>query len=327
MIVTASPSEQASNGPRPINLQQDFRQVLQLLEIAFGGSLDAEGQRMLTTSSEISRGPSFLWRLDPTASKLALGFVWEVHGRIVGNATLLTTRTPGRYLVVNVAVHPDYRRQGIARGLMQQLAIFVRQRYGREILLQVVKENKAAVELYRSLNYVTIGSMTSWYSTPPRLRHVEPFATEPGLQVHEMRTYEWRDAFRLDQTSLHPDLNWPELLPPDVYKNGIWQQLNQFLNGRGRESWVTRDGQQQLTGLLHIATEWGQPHYALIRVHPAWRGRVERPLVNKMVRRLENMPRRNIRIDHPDDDDVMNELLHKVNFGRRRTLTHMRLNL
>lgn len=327
MLVTAPSPEQAQNGPRPINLQQDFRQILQLLELAFGGSLDAEGQRLLTTSSEMSRGPSFLWRLDPTASKLALGFVWEAYGRIVGNATLLTTRTPGRYLVVNVAVHPEYRRQGIARGLMQQMAKLVQQRHGREILLQVVKENKAAVALYQSLNYVTVGSMTSWYSTTARLHHVEPFATDTAVRVQEMRTHEWQAAFQLDQLSMHPDLNWPEQLPPDVYRWTLWQRLNQFLNGRVRESWVTRHVTQQLTGLLHISSEWGHPYYALIRVHPAWRGQLERPLVNKMVRRLEGMGRRNVRLDHPDDDNVMNELLHKMHFVPRRTLTHMRLNL
>jgi hypothetical protein len=46
-----------------------------------------------------------------------------------------------------------------------------------------------------------------------------------------------------------------------------------------------------------------------------------------MVHRLQSMSRRNIRIIHPDNDLLLNELLQKANFTPRRTLTHMRLDI
>jgi hypothetical protein len=46
-----------------------------------------------------------------------------------------------------------------------------------------------------------------------------------------------------------------------------------------------------------------------------------------MVRRLQTMPRRNIRLDYLDDDTTMSELLRQANFSPRRTLTHMRLTV
>jgi hypothetical protein len=54
---------------------------------------------------------------------------------------------------------------------------------------------------------------------------------------------------------------------------------------------------------------------------------LERPLLAKLMRRLQYLPRRNVQIDHPDDDELVNSLLQEANFQPRRTLTHMRLDL
>ncbi|MBX3056648.1 MAG: GNAT family N-acetyltransferase [Anaerolineae bacterium] len=298
MIVTAPLHDQSNqDGPRLINLNRDIPQVMKLLELVFGGSLDAEGQRMLSDSARASQGPAFLWRLNPASSKLALGFVWEANGRIIGNVTLLTTKTEGRYQVVNVAVHPDFRRRGIARGLMQQVTAMVRQRDGREILLQVDKNNSSAVSLYQSLGYGVLGSMTNWQTAVSRLRAIPPAlkplsdgASQPPLiRIRDLRRPEWVAAYDLDRASLPADLNWPELPPPDFYKTSWWGQVANYVNGRRAESWVAATAQEELVGLVHIFSEWGQPHIALVRIHPAWRGQLERPLAAKMVRRLQDM--------------------------------------
>ena len=282
---------------------------------------------MFANTEIASQSPAILWRLSPAAAKLSQGFVWEEDGRIVGNVTVLTSETPGRYLVVNVAVHPDYRRRGIARLLMKQVDDLVRQRQGNQILLQVVKQNNAAIELYNSLKYTTVGSMTQWAASASRLRRLDLNLDNVGPPIRELKRLEWQAAFALNQQALHADLNWPEPPKPDVYKTGFWVRLKNFLNGRQAETWVTTGAQNQLVGLANITTEWGRSHQALIRVHPAWQGRLERPLLAKLIRRLHYLPRRNVQIEHPDDDELMNALLQEANFRPRRTLTHMRLDL
>ena len=71
----------------------------------------------------------------------------------------------------------------------------------------------------------------------------------------------------------------------------------------------------------------GRSHLLTLRVHPDTAGRLERPLLAKLVRRLQYLPRRNVRIDHPDNDSVAGALLSEANFTVQRTLTHMRLDL
>ncbi|MEM7332496.1 MAG: GNAT family N-acetyltransferase [Chloroflexota bacterium] len=324
MAVVAHPQSNSKDGPRPININKDIPQILRLLELCFGSAIHGDGRHILTSDS-LNQSPAFLWRMTPAAGKLAQGIVWEVNGRIVGNVTLLTTKVPGRFLIVNVAVHPDFRRQNIAKNMMVAVTQQVKKQKGREILLQVVKSNTAANMLYQSLNYDRLGSITSWYTNLSRIRRI---GVEPHMpEIRELRSKEWREAYRLDTSVLSPQLSWPEPPDPNMYKFGIFDKLANFLNGRQIETWVTRDNSQNLTGLGSIVSEWGRLHHAALRVHPDYQGQLERPLLAKLVRRLHYLPRRNIRLDHPDDDEIVNRLLKEANFQPQRTLTHMKLEL
>jgi len=324
MVITIPAQTRASsNGPRPINMNRDIPQVLDLLQVAFGETLDAEGRRILQGYYSPPGQPAVLWRLNPAASRLSQGFVWEEDGRIVGNATMLTTRVNGRFLVVNVAVHPDYRRRGIARMLMNSVSAQLKQRGAREILLQVDHNNTAALDLYTTLGYANLGSMTTWSAVAGRVHALETYGQYP---VRELRAREWRQAYQLDSLSLAADLNWPEPIPANTYRLGFWQRLVNFTNARAAETWVIAPN-QQLAGLASIWSEWGRAHQLLLRIHPQWVGELERPLLAKAIRRLPYLPRRNVRIDHPANDLLTNELLHQANFRPQRTLIHMRLNL
>ena len=327
MVITVPVHNRSANGLRPINLKKDIPQVAKLLETVFGERLDQQGRQALQNASHHS-GPIVFWQLNPMVHKLAPGFVWVENDHIVGNATLLRTQTPNRYIVVNVAVHPDYRRRGIAYALMEAIIHLVQARQGRTIMLQVVKENTAALNLYQNLGFQTIGSMTSWYANISRLREIEPvLSARPVPAIRELERHQWHEAYTLDQLSLHPDLNWPERLAKDIYKRDFWHWLDRILNGRQAETWTVHNTQHQLIGLASIYSEWNRHHNITLRIHPHWQGQLERPLLAKIVRRLHYLPRRNLRMDHPDDDAKTAGLLREANFAPRRTLTHMRLDI
>jgi ribosomal protein S18 acetylase RimI-like enzyme len=323
MVITVPAVERPGNGPRPINLNKDIPQVLALLRLAFGESLDAEGQRILQGQTVVTGQPAILYRLNPMTSRLSHGYVWENDGQIIGNVTLLNTHVKGRYLIVNVATHPDFRRQGIARMLMHATADHVRQQNGREILLQVDMNNTHAIDLYHDLDYQTLGTMTTWIATAGRARAIQSHA---DVTIRELQGNEGQAAYELDILALPPDLNWPEPIPKDTYQFNIWRRLSNFINARRHETWVTTDG-RYLTGSVSIWSEWGRTHQMTLRIHPKWQGELERPLLAKVLRRLPFIPRRNVRIEHPHDDELTSNLLTEANFRSRRSLTHMRLNL
>ena len=323
-------SSGSSSGPRPINLRKDIPQVLALLNVVFRASPDGEGRYTLNRTS-LSQEPWPVLRLRQLRQGMTPGYVWVESGKIVGNVSVLTTDTRGRYLVANVAVHPDFRRQGIARTLIETIIERVREQGGHELLLQVRRDNEAAIRLYESIDFSDLGSMTSWYSSFSHFRLL-PAAT--GAQspdqvgdyfVRPLRRHEWRAAYRLDAASIDPDLNWPDPLRVDHYKIDLWRAVGNLISGRQVESWVAEGPDKWMAGVATITSEWGRLHTLTLRVHPRCHGEVEQPLLAKLLRRLQHTYRRNIRIDHPAEDEVTNQLLHRANFTPRRTLTTMRL--
>ena len=325
MAITVADTR-ARDGLRPIDMSRDVPQIIELLKLVFGEALELDDQQFLgdEVGAQLS---SLFYRLNPATSRLANGFVWLAEGRIVGNVTLLPTKAWDRFLVANVAVHPNYRRQGIARAMMHAVTSAVKTRGGRAILLQVVKDNHSAIDLYRSLGYVGLGHMSSWYCSTSRLRRLDSPGGDLAIDIRPLPARRWREAYTLDTTCVPPDLNWPEPLRPDAYRQTLWQRLGDFMNSRLFETWAVADSRDHLVGLTTITGQWGRPHLVTLRVHPNHAGRLERPLLAKVVRRLQNLPRRNVRIDHPDDDTVANTLLAEANFAVQRTLTHMRLDL
>lgn len=320
------PTTRAGDGPRPVEFSRDIPQVVELLKLVFGETLDGDEKQYF--GDNIGSMNDIFYRFNPMVSRLSNGFVWQIDGRIVGNATLLTTKAWDRYLVANVAVHPSYRRRGIAKGLMEATTEEVRQRGGHTVLLQVVKGNHPALDLYRNLGYTSIGNMVTWSATPSRIRQI-PTESDGHRQPHIelLPSQKWREAFELDTAHVPRDLNWPEPLQPDAYRRTLWQRAMDFMNGRQFETWITTDPGGNLNGLANISCEWGRSHILTLRIRPDYAGRLEHPLLAKAIRRLQYLPRRNVRIDHPETDEFTSQLLIEANFSARRTLTHMRLDL
>ncbi|MGH2537670.1 MAG: GNAT family N-acetyltransferase [Candidatus Promineifilaceae bacterium] len=312
------------SGPRPINARRDVGQVFRLLDLAFGPRLAAGRWATGAGLSFKLEAPAGLGRRRP-GRDIAPGFVWEEGGRVVANASLVEARLPGRFLVANVAVDPAYRRQGLGRALMEECLRHLQRRGAREVLLQVESDNEAGQRLYLGLGFVCLGNLGRWHTPADRLGSLPVPRT--GLpDIRPLPAGAWRAALGLDTLSLRPELNWP--VPPgkDKYGPGLVQRLDDFLNGRRRETWAVADlDGRQLAGLSSIFSLWGRPHLIELRVAPAWRGRLERPLLAKALRRLAYLRVGWLQISHPADDEITAALLREANFNLRRTLDVMRL--
>ena len=320
MVVTAS-TQRSDNGLRPVNMHRDARQLVELLQLVFGEHIERGGQYHLPRIPSGVEG----WLMGRSMVQKLPGFVWEVNGRIIGNVTLLTTKTRGRFLVANVAVHPDHRRRGIAQMMMQAVIERVQAQQGITIALQVIKDNAAAIQLYQNLGFFKMGNMTLWQASSSRIRELPKRSGE--FRITPLRRGDSQAAYRLDADCLPNDLNWPNLLPEDAYRRSVWQKVGDFVNGRQEETWIVKQPDGQLVGLGSIISDWGRAHKLKIRVHPAWHGQLEQPLLAKLIRRLRYLSPRTMHLNHPDDDQITSQLLEKARFTPLRRLTHMRLDL
>jgi len=100
--------------------------------------------------------------LDELQVDCARSILAEVEGRIVGY--VLFWFLPEEVDIHNIAVHPDFRRQGIGRLLLEQVVDSARRQERVRVTLDVRFSNAPAQNLYRSFGFVIRGLRKGYYS-------------------------------------------------------------------------------------------------------------------------------------------------------------------
>ena len=100
--------------------------------------------------------------LDELQVDCARSILAEVDGRIVGY--VLFWFLPEEVDIHNIAVHPDFRRQGIGRLLLEQVVDSARRQDRLRVTLDVRFSNAPAQNLYRSFGFVIRGLRKGYYS-------------------------------------------------------------------------------------------------------------------------------------------------------------------
>ena len=68
--------------------------------------------------------------------------------------------------MMNVAVHPDYRRQGIGESLVTQLIFRLKEKGNYQLTLEVRASNISAQKLYEKLGFSEVGRRKNYYRAP-----------------------------------------------------------------------------------------------------------------------------------------------------------------
>ena len=97
-------------------------------------------------------------------NKLALWLVAEEDGRVAGYIGSQTCTDESD--VMNVAVHPDFRRRGIAEALVNALVAELKAIESRCLTLEVRASNAPAICLYEKMGFVEVGRRKNYYRNP-----------------------------------------------------------------------------------------------------------------------------------------------------------------
>lgn len=126
--------------------EQHVVQVAELEKLCFIDPWDEN-----SVASELTN-PLSLW-LVALEGERVLGYI--------GSQTVLDESD-----MMNVAVHPDYRGQGIAAKLIEALVEKLRLRGSRCLSLEVRASNETAVRVYQRLDFQQVGRRKNYYRRP-----------------------------------------------------------------------------------------------------------------------------------------------------------------
>ena len=97
-------------------------------------------------------------------NKLAFWLVAMEENRVagyIGSQTVMDETD-----MMNVAVHPDYRRKGIAETLVNELVVNLKKMGSHCLTLEVRASNVPAITLYEKLGFTEIGRRKNYYRNP-----------------------------------------------------------------------------------------------------------------------------------------------------------------
>lgn len=101
---------------------------------------------------------------DELTNPLSLWLVAIEGDRVAGYVGSQTVM--GETDMMNVAVHPDFRRSGIAEALIRKLEIQLKSLESRCLTLEVRASNEPARNLYEKLGFSQIGKRPNYYRNP-----------------------------------------------------------------------------------------------------------------------------------------------------------------
>ena len=318
-VVAGNPS--VRRGIRPVEPRRDMAALAGLIEMAFSDRLDSSSRRMILGMKMFAQAGRLgwligRWFLPPAA--YPQGFVWEENDEVVGNASLLPVRGfQQRWVMANVVVKPQYQRRGIAQALVLASIDLVRHCGGRQIMLQVDRDNQGARKLYENLDFKTLTTRTTWVK---KGKEEWPHAGSPGHVRPRVRD-EWREQWALVKR-LHPEgLLWPfpsvaSLFRPSGFVNIL---------GLGKpKHWVWEEA-GRLVGVVSTRPEIERRLWRLMMVvEPEWRGEIESSLLTKAMQE-SSASASNFILDYPSD--AAQDIFESLGFKAIRELTWMGLKL
>ena len=97
---------------------------------------------------------------------IGIGFVIidEERGLAAAYGGIICVLDEGQ--ILNIAVHPEYRRRGLGRRIMDAIFTHARENNITFITLEVRESNEAAISLYKGLGFYQVGRLKGYYDTP-----------------------------------------------------------------------------------------------------------------------------------------------------------------
>jgi GNAT superfamily N-acetyltransferase len=268
----------------------------------------------------------FYWPEYERLGGVRSGYVWEARGGIVGNVSLRPALELGGFFIGNVCVHPDYRRRGIARVLMETALRDIRRHGGRWVGLEVRADNVEARRLYERMGFDEAGRT---------LRLLRPGCRATDPPESRVAGYTWRRAvqrdsqalFRLAQASIPLPLQRLLELRRADYEAGWGRALDAWFSGKRICWWVAEDDGGIRGAVRATRNRPRAPDRIEVLAGPDCAGRLGVALGRRGMASLGRRRRKVVESVLCTHQVQLAAALEELGFQRSHVLAQLRLNL
>jgi ribosomal protein S18 acetylase RimI-like enzyme len=305
---------------RALDPIQDLNEVANLIELCFKGAMDDDGREYIQYLRKMARdAKNTYWGTGSFQRAYAplQGFVYEENGRIIGNLSMLPYRKNGEfiYLIANVAVHPDYRRKGIARRLTAKALSHARIKSAASAWLQVRDDNPAAHELYIDMGFVERSRRSTWTL---KYNNFRESLLHIGLNGRKRSGDEWEQHKHLLDKIYPQEIRWNLGLKEDRFQPGILASISRFFNGVWIRHWTVRNN-KDIEGIGSLERTSLFSDNLWIAVNEEMEGIVIPMVVNHFFKTIQfNRP---MTVNYPVDR--AEDTFRKLGFEKNHTLIWM----
>lgn len=339
MLVTACTEavEKVPGRWRELDPARDLGEVADLIGDAFAQEMDDRGRAALREMRWMSRLSPLVWWLsqtDPSFQDAFSGFVWQSpsssdEAEIVGNVNL--NRAPGRrgwYIVCNVVVREDYRRQGIGRCLTEQALARAETLRAEGVVLQVRRDNGAAMRLYTDLGFhSSSGEVELRCPAPPSVAILTP----AGYRIRAWRPADGEAVYSLARRATPEVQQWLRPVRQADYAPGwgsrLVQWLGDLLAGRRTYRLLALHGSEPVALLQVRASFRREEHRLTLLVDPGHAGQVEGALASRGLHMLAALPPGPVGITLYVEQTAALKVFRGYGFQEERTLLTLKKEL
>jgi ribosomal protein S18 acetylase RimI-like enzyme len=317
-----------SPGLHSFEPRHHMRGVAELVGSVFADEMDARGRSMMREMEVMGRFSPILGNLLSMGlfDGFVSGFVWIEDEKVVGNVTIQCVDQVGsRWRISNVAVAPEYRKQGIAGQMMLAALREVAERGGSWTILQVRTDNPTAYGLYQKQGFVDVCRDGTWRRPAQSFPAPE---VRPEAELRRLHPAAWQPRLELAQ-ACHSELaGWASAVRENDYRVDWSGWLSEAFGKAFGLQVVDRWGVTEHGRLIGAVETWAgsrrDPYRLRFAVRPSARGQLEAALVTQGLRSLSAVSERPVIVEHSGDHIEGVSALEAAGFRPQRVLLTMR---